>query len=78
MTTPRFDFTVNLGHVLTFGAMIVTMIAGYSNFDTRLRAVETTLATATQTLIKQVEQGRDLAALDSRVARLERQMEDRP
>lgn len=72
MTGPRFDFTINLGHVISIGSVIIVMVAGWVNFDGRLRAVEATLATATQTLIEQVKQGRDIAALDNRLARVER------
>lgn len=72
MSGPKFDFTVNLGHIVTFGMLLVTMVGGWVSFDGRLKAVETTLATATQTLIEQVKQGRDLAALEDRVTRLER------
>lgn len=76
--TPRFDFSINFGHMLSIGAIIITMIAGWVNFDGRLRAVEKTLETATATLIEQVKQGAELRALASRVDRLERVMEARP
>lgn len=78
MPTPRFDFTINLGHVITFGGLLVTMAIGWGTFDSRLRAVEKTLETATETLIEQVKQGADLRAINGRVDRLERIAETRP
>lgn len=78
MLTPRFDFTINLGHVLTIGGLVITMVLGWANFDGRLRAVEKILDTATQTLVEQVRQGARIDALTSRVDRLERMVETRP
>lgn len=77
MPGPRFDFTINLGHVITFGGLIITMAVGWANFDGRLRAVEKTLETATATLVEQVKQGADLRALTARVDRIERYIEGR-
>lgn len=78
MTGPRFDFTINLGHVLTVGALLLTMIAGWMNFDARLTAVERTLATSTATLLEQVKQGAELRALTDRVTRIERIVDGEP
>lgn len=72
MPTPRFDLTINLGHIITFGGLLVTMAVGWATFDGRLRAVERTLETATATLVEQVRQGAQLAAVSDRVTRLER------
>ena len=72
MTGPRIDLTINLGHVITFGGLIITMAIGWATFDGRLKAVESTLATATATLVEQVRQGAQLSALNERVGRLER------
>lgn len=77
MTGPRFDFTINLGHVITFGGLIVTMTIGWATFDGRLRAVEKTLETATNTLIEQVRQGGELRALTQRLDRVERIVDTR-
>lgn len=77
MTAPRFDLTINLGHVITFGGLIVTMTIGWATFDGRLRAVEKTLETATATLVEQVRQGAQISAITDRVARLERLAEAR-
>lgn len=75
MTGPRFDFTINLGHVLTIGGVLVTMILGYSSFDTRLKLVEETLRTSTATLIQQVQLAADVRAIDARLGRIERIVE---
>ena len=77
MTGPRFDFTINLGHVLTIGGLVVTMSVGWANFDGRLRAVEKILDTATQTLVEQVRQGARIDALGARVDRLEAEKDRR-
>lgn len=78
MSGPKFDLTINLGHVITFGGLIVTMTVGWATFDGRLRAVEKTLETATSTLIEQVKQGGELRALTQRVERVERIVDSRP
>jgi phage-related minor tail protein len=78
MNGPRLDFTINLGHVISVGSVIVVMIGGWVAFDYRLKTVESTLANFTQTLIEQVKQGRDIAAIENRLSRLERITEARP
>lgn len=78
MSGPKFDLTINLGHVITFGGLIITMTIGWATFDGRLRAVEKTLETATSTLIEQVKQGGELRALTQRVERVERIVDARP
>lgn len=77
MPGPKFDFTINLGHVISIGAVIVTMVIGWSTFDARLKAVEKTLETATATLVEQVRQGARIDALTARVDRIERVVEAR-
>ena len=72
MNAPRIDLTINLGHLISFGALILTMVLGWANFDSRLRAVEKTLETSTNTLLEQVRQGARIDALEDRVERLER------
>ena len=78
MPSPKLDLTINLGHVITFGGLLITMAIGWATFDGRLRAVERTLETATATLVEQVRQGAQLAAVTDRVTRLERMAETRP
>jgi len=72
MSGPKIDFTINLGHIITFTGLIVTMALGWSTFDGRLRAVEKTLETTTATLVEQVRQGSAIQALDQRMQRVER------
>ena len=72
MPALRLDLTINLGHIITFGGLLVTTAVGWATFDGRLRAVERTLETATATLVEQVRQGAQLAAVSDRVTRLER------
>jgi len=77
MPSPKLDLTINLGHVITFGGLLITMAIGWATFDGRLRAVERTLETATATLVEQVRQGAELSAVSERVDRLERMAETR-
>ena len=77
MTGPRFDFTINLGHILTFGSILVTLVVSWVMFDQRLKAVEKTLETYTITLVEQVRQGARIDALTARMDRVEREMEAR-
>ena len=77
MTGPRFDFTINLGHILTFGSILVTLVVSWVMFDQRLKAVEKTLETYTVTLVEQVRQGARIDALTARMDRVEREMEAR-
>lgn len=80
----KLDFTINLGHVLTFGGLLVTMVLGWANFDTRLKLVEETLRTSTATMVQQVQLsgelrtlGGELRALDARITRIERIVDGR-
>lgn len=40
LARPRFDPTINLGHVITLSAVIVSIIGGAYLFDYRLNAIE--------------------------------------
>jgi hypothetical protein len=40
LTHPRFDPTINLGHLMTLSAVIITIIGGAYVFDYRLNAIE--------------------------------------
>jgi hypothetical protein len=40
ITHPRFDPTVNLGHLLTMTAVMVSLVGGAYVFDYRLTAIE--------------------------------------
>jgi hypothetical protein len=77
MTGPRIDLTINLGHIITFGSILVTLVVSWTLFDARLKAVEKTLETYTSVLVRQVEQSAQIVALGDRVARIEREMEAR-
>lgn len=41
---PRFDPTINLGHLLTIGSVLVTLITGGAALHYRMAAVETGMA----------------------------------
>jgi hypothetical protein len=73
MSRPKFDPTINLGHVLTILSFIISGIVAYigvkvelSNVDTRLALVERTMQSVATILITQARQ-------DERINTLERQ-----
>lgn len=71
---PRFDPTINLGHVITLTGVIMSMVAGWHSVDARLSGAErqfNRLILVVENSIRQEEQIKSLAAT---VARLEGQV----
>lgn len=71
---PRFDPTINLGHIITLTGVIMSMIAGWYSVDARLSGAErqlTRLIVVVETSIRQEEQ---IKGLQATVARLEGQV----
>lgn len=69
---PKFDPTINLGHLLTFGGVILTGVAAYysvksdlSVMDTRLKSVEGIMVKMTEMLVTDARQ-------DGRISNLEK------
>lgn len=71
MSPPRFDWTVNLGHVLIILGMIASVLLAWSNLDKRVTLAEDRLKTETAT--------RDVAVkwLESRMNRRSEQTDKR-
>ena len=70
--TFRFDGTVNLGHILTMGAMVSGMLWTYATFDKRLVLVETQLSRQVEILDRSIRADEQLRAIRERLERLER------
>lgn len=68
---PRFDPTINLGHVLSLSGVIIAIVGGWYSFDTRLKSVETQMARQTQVIELGIRQEERLNYLSDRVLRLE-------
>jgi uncharacterized protein YlxW (UPF0749 family) len=73
----KFDPTVNLGHILTFVAMMVGVMSSYSILDKRLTVVEERSATAlSQAAEKVSEQKEALKEIKSDVKDLQRSVNE--
>jgi hypothetical protein len=60
---PRFDGTINLGHLMSLGGILLIAISGYYSFSSRLSVVEgqlTRIATVLENSIRQDEQIKSL------------------
>lgn len=72
----RWDWTINLGHVLTMGAMIVSTVGGmlwtYATFDKRLTRLEDQMIRQTDVLDRSIRADEQLRAIRERLDRLER------
>jgi len=67
----NFDPTINLGHVLTMGAIIVTLVMGWSQLNTRLEYVERQVAAMTTLIEKSIRADMRLDAVEKRLDRYE-------
>lgn len=73
---PRFDGTINLGHILSLSAVLITVIGGYYSMSTRLSSAESQLsriATVLEITIRQDEQIKTINYRLDRMERLDRQ-----
>lgn len=68
----RWDGTINLGHILTMGAMVSGMLWTYATFDKRLVLVETQLSRQVEILDRSIRADEQLRAIRERLERLER------
>lgn len=74
----RFDPTINLGHVMTMGSVLATMVAGYASLNARMGLVETQIATMTTLMERSIRTDErlqgfslQLGKLEDRIGRLE-------
>lgn len=71
MPTPRFDWSFNLGHLITIGTVIIPFFAwivlSNGNFDRRITVVESALHTIAETVSQNDARLREaIAAIDQR------------
>ena len=73
----NFDPTINLGHILTFAAMVVGVMSSYSLLDKRIGVLEERSATAlAQASDKATEQKDALKEIKSDVKDLQRSVNE--
>lgn len=70
---PRFDPTINLGHLISLGGVIVTIIGGWYVMDHRLSALERNFEKLSDAVVEWVrlderlkDHGRRIDKLESR------------
>ncbi len=68
----RWDGTINLGHVLTMGAMLATLFMGYTRFDKRLSLVEAQMARQTEVLDRSIRFDEQMRAIKDRLDKIEK------
>lgn len=72
-----FDPTINLGHILTFAAMVVGVMSSYSLLDKRIGVLEERSNSAiTQAADRQTEQKESLREIKSDIKDLQRSVND--
>jgi hypothetical protein len=73
----KFDPTINLGHVLTFGAMLVSVSVAFSLLDRRISVLEersnSAVISATE---RQIEQKDSLREIKSDIKDLQRSVNE--
>ena len=70
-TKPKFDPTINLGHLLSMGGILFLSIGAYFSFGGRLGAVESQLARITSVLEISIRQEEQIKSLTYRLEKLE-------
>jgi hypothetical protein len=75
---PRFDPTINYGHVLTVSSFLIAAASAYygmraelQNVDQRVAKIESTLQQVANVLVLSARQDERLIAIERRVDRLE-------
>lgn len=73
----NFDPTINLGHILTFVAMVIGVMSSYSLLDKRIGVLEEKATSAvTQQTERQLEQKEALREIKSDVKDLQRSINE--
>lgn len=72
---PKFDPTINLGHVITMGSVIATMVAGYASLNTRMGVVEAQISTMTAVMERSIRTDERLQAMGAQLERFEDRLE---
>jgi len=75
---PKFDATINLGHVMTLTGVVLAILGSYYSFSSRLSSVETQLVRMATVLEMSIRQEEQVKALTRRVDKLEEASDGRP
>lgn len=83
-TKPRFDPTINLGHIITFIGFLVTIFVGWTNLDKRVVVLEESRNTQLirdkhqdALLIQQtVQADKVVAEIKAAIIRIEQKLDD--
>ena len=68
---PRFDGTINLGHILSLSGVLIAVVGGYYSMSLRLAAAETQLSRIAIVLEATIRQEEQIKWLIDRVNRIE-------
>jgi hypothetical protein len=69
---PRFDPTINLGHLISLGGVIVTIVGGWYVMDHRLGALERNFEKLSVAVVELVRLDERLKDFGRRIDHLER------
>jgi hypothetical protein len=72
MSNPRFDPTINLGHLISLGGVIITIVGGWYVMDHRLTALERNFEKLSVAVVELVRLDERLKDFARRVDNLER------
>tara|TARA_R110000868_G_scaffold245065_1_gene501566 strand:+ start:185 stop:439 length:255 start_codon:yes stop_codon:yes gene_type:complete len=72
---PRIDPTINIGHLISLGGVLLLAIGGYYSFSNRLVNVETQLSRITSVLEASIRQDEQIKNLRDRVNKIESKTE---
>lgn len=65
----RFDPTINLGHLITMGSILITMVAGYTSLNARVGVVEAQITAMTTLMERSIRADEQLQSLKSEIER---------
>jgi hypothetical protein len=68
---PRFDPTINLGHMITLSGVVITIIGGWYAFDARLAAVERQMSNLSTVVVEAARIDERLKGYERRLDRVE-------
>jgi hypothetical protein len=69
--SPKFDPTINLGHVITLSGVVLAIVASYYSFSSRLTSVEFQINRIASVLESTIRQEEQVKSLNQRMDRLE-------
>lgn len=73
---PKFDMTVNLGHLIIAGSMISSVAFAWGNLDGRMKTLESTVESNTQIVNKFDVMEMQIEQVNKGVARIEKKLDE--